>query len=170
MSWIAVGIGVGVGMAIGGPIGAGISAWIRSAKGNDRENQLMVVCPYCSKKVAIESEGQWPCPHCHKPFTYGDIETSQTIFFVTICSMLAKMAKTNGVVCKNEITAISNFFDEMELDSKEAIQINFSLFNYLKRRQICQVYLPMLTPMGFSNFQWFLQTAHLTTCRSHSRE
>ncbi len=33
--------------------------------------------------------------------------------------MLAKMAKTNGVVCKNEITAISNFFDEMELDSED---------------------------------------------------
>ena len=133
MGWLGAGVGAGIGMAVGGPIGAAIGAWIGSTLDND-EDKLVVICPHCNENVKIESEGRWTCPHCNTSFTYGDYEAAeenQVIFFVTLVSMLAKMAKADGVVCEKEIARISNFFDEMELDS-EGKEAAITIFNNAK--------------------------------------
>lgn len=131
MSWLGAGVGAGIGMAIGGPIGAGIGAWIGSAIGNDKD-KLVVVCPHCNKNVKIESEGQWTCPHCSNLFNYGDSKDSrQVVFFVTLFSMLGKMAKSDGVVCKEEIATVTRFMDEFKLDSEDK-QAAIDIFNNAK--------------------------------------
>ena len=119
MSWLGAGIGAGIGLAVGGPIGAGIGAWIGSKIGNQDKKQLLVACPHCNQNVGIQSEGRCTCPHCNALFTYGDTENNQTLFFVALCSMLAKMAKADSVVCKNEISTVTKFFDQMGLDSED---------------------------------------------------
>ncbi len=132
MSWLGAGIGAGIGMAIGGPIGAGIGAWIGSAFGNDEE-ELVVVCPHCNEKVKIESEGQWICHHCSNLFSYGDsADSRQVVLFVTLFSMLGKMAKSDGVVCKEEIETVRknyletmNSYDQLLLSKKEYDNGNF---------------------------------------------
>lgn len=130
MGWIGAGVCAGIGMVIGGPIGAGIGALIGLGLGGDGKG-LEVICPHCNKKVTIESEGAWTCPHCNTPFQYGGIEGNQTIFLVTLCSMLAKMAKADGVICKNEIAVVTSFFDRMGLDSEDK-KAAITIFNNAK--------------------------------------
>ena len=139
MSWLGIGICAGIGLAIGGPIGAGIGALIGSAIGNNKKN-LVVICPHCKKKVNVFSEGQKSCPYCGNAFIYGNAEKSQLIFLVALCSMLAKMAKADGIVCKKEIIIVGDFFNKMGFDSedkKRAILIfnnakndNASIYDY----------------------------------------
>ncbi|RLA07707.1 MAG: co-chaperone DjlA [Gammaproteobacteria bacterium] len=110
MSWLGAGIGAGIGLAMGGPIGAAFGAWLGSSFGNKKLNS---------------SE--------HKI-------TNQSIFFVTLCSMLAKLAKADGVVSQSEIKAVTGFFVELGLDEndkKSAIIIfnnakddNVSIYEY----------------------------------------
>jgi DnaJ like chaperone protein len=134
MGWLGSGIGAAIGMAFGGPIGAGVGAglgaWISSALGNDK-NQLAVDCPHCNGSVVIDSPGRWTCPHCRADFTYDAAESNQAIFFVSFCSMLAKMAKADGVVCKNEIAIITNYFNEIGLDADDK-KIAIEIFNKAK--------------------------------------
>jgi DnaJ like chaperone protein len=46
-------------------------------------------------------------------------QENQTIFFVALCSMLAKMAKADGVICEKEVKTVQRFFDQMKFDSED---------------------------------------------------
>ena len=68
---------------------------------------------------------------------------NQTIFFVSLFSMLGKMAKADGVILESEINAIKNFMTTMRLDEKDkqyAVQIfnnakddTYSIYDYAKQ-------------------------------------
>ena len=62
---------------------------------------------------------------------YSKTEENQMIFFVTLCSMLAKMAKADGIVSKSEISTVKKIFDELGLD-KEDRKVAISIFNNAK--------------------------------------
>ncbi len=47
------------------------------------------------------------------------VQENQTIFFVALCSMFAKMAKADGVICEREVKTVLGFFDQMNLDSED---------------------------------------------------
>lgn len=140
MSWLGTGIGAGIGLFLGGPIGAGIGAWIGSALSN---NESVVACPHCNTKLKVKSEGQYRCPHCHKSFRHGDSKGNQTVFFVTLCSMMGKMAIADGEVCSNEIDTVMKFFDKMKLGSEEknagmtifknATTDNYTIYDYAQQ-------------------------------------
>ena len=46
-------------------------------------------------------------------------QQNQTVFFVSLFSMLAKMAKADGVVVKDEINTIYSFMDSIRLDTED---------------------------------------------------
>jgi len=50
---------------------------------------------------------------------FSNSEKSQLIFFVALCSLLAKMAKADGIVCEKEIITVRNFFNKMGFDSED---------------------------------------------------
>lgn len=129
MGWLGAGIGAGIGMAVGGPIGAGIGAFIGSAFGNNKDEQIGV-CPHCGKQFPISPNGMSSCPYCHAPFA-TNTQTNQITFLVTFCAMLAKMAKADGLVSKEEINTVSGVFDKIGLDHDDK-KIAIELFNAAK--------------------------------------
>lgn len=75
---------------------------------------------------------------------------NQTVFFVLFFSMMAKMAKADGVIDKSEIVAITAFMDNMRLDSEDrsaamtifrnAKDNDFSIYDYADQyREISSV-------------------------------
>ncbi len=101
MSWLGAGIGAGIGFAIGGPIGAGIGMWLGSSISNSAR-----------KNITVEKE-------------------NQTLFFVLLFSMLGKIAKSDGIISSEEINAVTNFMDEMNLDNEDK-KAAITIFNNSK--------------------------------------
>jgi len=89
-SWSNIGIGVGLGALFGGPIGAAIGAAI----GASLENKNATKIDFIEKSPKI-------------------------IFIVTLASIMAKMAKADGVITQDEADTISELFDELEFDNEE---------------------------------------------------
>lgn len=67
-------------------------------------------------------------------------QQNQTVFFVSLFSILAKMAKADGVVDKDEIKAIEDFMQSINLDSEDrkaainifkgALNNQYSIYEY----------------------------------------
>jgi len=130
MGWLGAGIGAGIGFVFGGPIGAAIGAGIAGVATAD--SGIDVVCPHCNKDVKIKSEGEWICPHCNNSFTYQSNEKENEVIFITaFMSMLAKMAKADGVVTKEESKVIKEILDSLELDTQDR-KIAIHIFNNAK--------------------------------------
>ena len=96
-----------------------IESKVDSLFSGSNENNFTVICPHCDREVKIESEGQWNCPYCKEIFTYGNYSDNQAIFFITINSMLGKMAKADGFVSEKEIAIVTDFYDEIEFSSAD---------------------------------------------------
>ncbi|MEX2963896.1 co-chaperone DjlA [Microbulbifer sp. TYP-18] len=119
MSWLGAGIGAGIGLVFGGPIGAALGAWIGGSFGS-------------GVKRVTAGAGQL------------GRDGAQTVFIVTLFSMLAKMAKADGQVSTAEIQLIERFIqDNLRLsaeDRKQAIKIfdnakndSFSIYEYAQQ-------------------------------------
>ncbi|MDQ6972011.1 MAG: TerB family tellurite resistance protein [Mariprofundaceae bacterium] len=117
MSWLGAGIGAGIGAVIGGPIGAGIGAWIGSSV-TRTSSRVMHAGP--------ASMGQ---------------EEAQSLFFVALFSMLAKMAKADGRVAPEEADLINNLArTHIKMDAedrkaaglifKNALDDEYSIYDY----------------------------------------
>ena len=118
MSWIGAGIGAGIGMMIGGPIGAGIGAWLGHSMGKARTAmQQGVAGPQMGRKEA------------------------QTVFFVALFSMLAKMARADGRVTAEEADIVNRFArQQLKLDAEDrkaareifshALNDGYSIYDY----------------------------------------
>jgi len=132
MSWLGAGIGAGIGMMLGGPIGAGIGAWIGHSMG--------------AASAAMKASGAGM--RSSGPFT--DQKEAQTIFFVSLFSMIAKMAKADGSVSSEEAALINQFAkNRMNLDAEDrkaakkifnnALNDNYSIYDYAAQyRRIAQ--------------------------------
>ncbi len=98
MSWLGAGIGAGIGLVFGGPIGAALGAWIGSSFGSGLQRTG-------SAAAGLNREG------------------AQTVFIVTLFSMLAKMAKADGQVSKAEVDLIDHFIsDNLRLNAEDRAQ------------------------------------------------
>lgn len=123
MSWLGAGIGAGIGLMFGGPIGAALGAWVGG-----------------SFSAGLQRAGA----------AVLNREGAQTVFIVTLFSMLAKMAKADGQVSKAEVDLIEDFMrNNLRLnaeDRKQAIKIfenaktdNYSIYDYAQQyRQLVQ--------------------------------
>ncbi|SDZ75415.1 co-chaperone DjlA [Microbulbifer marinus] len=121
MSWLGAGIGAGIGLMFGGPIGAALGAWIGSSFSSGLQ------------RVGAAAAGL-------------NRDGAQTIFIVTLFSMLAKMAKADGQVSKAEVQLIEDFMqNNLRLsaeDRKQAIKIfqnakndGYSIYDYARQYQ-----------------------------------
>ncbi|WGL17487.1 co-chaperone DjlA [Microbulbifer bruguierae] len=119
MSWLGAGIGAGIGMMFGGPIGAALGAWVGSSFGSGLKR-------LSEAGVTLNRDG------------------AQTVFIVALFSMLAKMAKADGQVSKEEIQLVDDFIkNNLRLaaeDRQEAIKIfqnakddNYSIYDYARQ-------------------------------------
>lgn len=129
--------GLMLGGPIGGIIGAMFGNAISEAgPGGDYENGEAgpaVNCPACGIRILVGGEGRWICPGCRAEFDYDGYaarltgsaghktdsnsgynekinnEQAQDIFFVVVFSLLALMAKADGVVSKEEVKLVDDF-------------------------------------------------------------
>lgn len=119
MSWLGAGIGAGIGLMFGGPIGAALGAWIGGSFGGGLQR-------VGGAAAALNREG------------------AQTVFIVTLFSMLAKIAKADGQVSKAEVDLIDGFMrNNLRLnaeDRKQAIKIfenaktdAYSIYDYAQQ-------------------------------------
>lgn len=119
MSWLGAGIGAGIGLVFGGPIGAALGAWIGSSFSSGLQRAT-------SAAASLNRDG------------------AQTVFIVTLFSMLAKMAKADGQVSRAEVRFIEDFMENnLRLsaeDRKQAIKIfqnakgdTYSIYDYAEQ-------------------------------------
>jgi DnaJ like chaperone protein len=132
-------IGATLGLMVGGPLGAIIGAVI--GHGFDAERQWLsrreVQCPNCHNPVVLEEDTRnWICPHCHHEIGYNEIGNEydrQFIFYVSLASLAAKMAKADGVVTSDEVRAFDRFVTaDLNLNTREK-KIVAQLFNEAKK-------------------------------------
>lgn len=150
MSLLGAGIGAGIGAMIGGPIGAGIGAWLGHS----------VSSAYST--VRQSGAGGF------MPGMMGQQE-AQSIFFVALFSMLAKMAKADGSVSSHEADLINELArTQIRMDSedrkaaatifKNALSDGYSIYDYARQyRQIagtprmCEMVYRMLFAVAFAD-------------------
>lgn len=94
-------------------------------------------------------------------------QQNQTVFFVSLFSMLSKMASADGVISKQEIGAVQDFMAKMRLDAedkKTAIAIfrnakndDYSIYDYAQQYQnivseeMCQILYEVLWQVALSD-------------------
>ncbi len=150
MSLIGAGIGAGIGALIGGPIGAALGGWLGHSV----------------------SEAYQQVKAQHGPIIMNRAE-AQSVFFVTLFSMLAKMAKADGHVDQSEADLINRLartqlhMDEEDRKSaatifKNALNDSYSIFDYAGQyrkvagsREMCEMVYRMLFAVAFAD-----QTLH----------
>ncbi len=100
MSWLGTGLGAGVGMMLGGPLGAVLGGYLGHLATKGRPGHRR----------------------------YSTAEQSQQLLFVSLFSMFAKLAKADGKVSSEEVSAVKSFMQRLRLDAEDQ-QAALSLFN-----------------------------------------
>jgi len=135
-------VGAGLGFMFGGPLGAIVGAAIGhgfDANKEERQHQ-QVVCPHCQNEIELHGGGpSWICPLCGHEIVYNEVGQDydrQFLFFVSLSSLAAKMAKADGVVVPEEIHAFDTFVNqELRLSNQEKQQIA-KIFNEAKNSAV----------------------------------
>ena len=130
-------LGFAMGGPIGGIIGAMLGNAMGEAElANEYETgeTLNVHCPHCRSYITIKSAGVWMCPSCRRNLVYdgrgvfdadeyregssadksfnslsNDPGKSRQLFFIVTFSLLAKLAKADGRISREEIKVVENF-------------------------------------------------------------
>ena len=127
MSWTGAGIGAAIGAIFGGPIGAGVGAAIGHLVSGSEENNnenIDIICPHCGDRLVIKKEGIiWGCPTCNKSFIAIENLQSEEDFliylYLSVFGLIAKIAKIDGVVSKEEAKKISKILDDFCSNQEE---------------------------------------------------
>lgn len=131
--------GIGFGFMLGGPLGAvfgGILGHMYDEEFRGKGTGLGICCPYCGNHVQPLTDGH--CPVCGNDLRktsstqpQSDLDR-QFLFYVTLTSLAAKMAKADGVVSEQEIRVFDQFLrDELKLSVEER-KIVAQIFNEAK--------------------------------------
>jgi len=131
-------IGAGLGFMLGGPLGANFGG----AMGHmyDKGSEVLaggqkLRCPHCNNTITLANFRDHFCPICGKEIGTPQLQTDhdrQFVFYVSLASLAAKMAKADGVVTEDEIKAFDNFIrGELRLGNDER-KIVAQLFNEAK--------------------------------------
>jgi len=151
MSLLGAGIGAGIGAVIGRPIGAGIGAWLGHS----------ISKGYAHAKAL-------------GPMGAGGIsgigmQEAQSIFFVALFSMLAKMAKADGRVTSSEADLINHLArTQIKMDAEDrkaastifnnALEDDYSIYDYAKQYrqiagspQMCEMVYRLLFAVAYAD-------------------
>jgi len=131
MGWFKTGAGAVIGGLIGGPIGAGIGAAIGSMLG-ESEDSIKIMCPHCGTDLYIDKNTQnnlFKCSECEKLFIYEPDEGDLIYYSVGI---IAKLAKSDGVVSANEAKEIGKILREDFQLEGESLSFAKEVFKELK--------------------------------------
>lgn len=155
-------VGFMLGGPIGGIIGAVFgNALSEAGTGQNGAGGIPVSCPGCGAGIMVGGKGRWICPNCRANFIYdgyravtddggsaagegydydrdarsGDsfnTEQAQDVFFLTMFSLLALMAKADGVVSREEVILVDNFIkNDLQLSSEKR-DMAIKIFNAAK--------------------------------------
>ena len=114
MTWFGKILGGSIGLALGGPLGAVLGA----ALGHQLDHSVDDL-RRATRLGTTYRPG--PIPDTRRTRTQtrtaADLEQEQLVFFVCVFSMLAKLAKADGIVSKDEIAMVDHFMkQELHLD------------------------------------------------------
>jgi DnaJ like chaperone protein len=140
MSWFGAGIGAVIGTILGGPLGGAIGGAVgHLVSGDDEknENEIVTICPHCGAELIIKKEGIiWNCAKCNKSFiAVENLNSEEDIFTyldLSIYGLIAKIAKADGVVSKQEAQVISRILDSF-CGSKEEREIAKHFYNEARK-------------------------------------
>ncbi len=131
-------LGIGFGFMLGGPLGALFGGAIGHMY--DKETNRFSSggagyrCSHCGKTVRPTADGH--CPSCGMAFTTQQRPQTnhdmQFVFYVSLASLAAKMAKADGVVTEDEVRAFDDFVRTGLNVSTEERKIIANLFNEAK--------------------------------------
>lgn len=118
-SWSNIGVGIGIGGLFGGPIGAAIGAAIAASMEN--------------KNASKEDFNDYR----------EDTSNTDILFTATLASLMAKMAKADGVITQEEANTVKTIFDKLDFDErlreiavlafKHAKSDKYSIFEYAEQ-------------------------------------
>lgn len=138
MSLGGAGIGAAIGTIFGGPIGAGIGAAIGHfiSESSSENNQINTICPHCGSELNITNEGIiWECPNCNKSFialeNLKDDKEYLTYIYLCTFGVIAKIAKIDGIVSKQESATISSILDRFT-ENLEERELSKTFYNEAK--------------------------------------
>lgn len=119
MTWFGKILGGSIGLMIGGPVGAVLGA----ALGHQLDHSVEDM----KRAALLNATRAQPSNARTRASSGADLEQEQLVFFVCVFSMLAKLAKADGAISKDEIAMVDRFMKEdLQLDaerSKFAINI-----------------------------------------------
>jgi len=151
MSLLGAGIGAGIGAVIGGPIGAGIGAWLGHS----------ISKGYAHAK-ALGPMGAGGIPGM-------GMQEAQSVFFVALFSMLAKMAKADGRVSSEEADLINHLArTQIKMDTEDrkaastifnnALKDDYTIYDYAKQYrqiagspQMCEMVYRLLFAVAYAD-------------------
>ncbi len=131
-------IGAGFGFMVGGPIGAiffGALGHLYDKGIESLTGSNNIRCPFCGINISLNDFRNGICPACNHILSVNEARTDndrQFVFYVSLASLAAKMAKADGVVSSDEIKAFDRFIrEDLNLDTDER-KIIAQLFNEAK--------------------------------------
>jgi len=142
MSWLGAGIGAGIGAVIGGPIGAGIGAWLGHSM-----SKAYTHVTHSAQMGGPQLSGM-------------SQQEAQSIFFVALFSMLAKMAKADGRVTSEEADLINHLArTQIEMDAedrkaaavifKNALDDEYTIYDYARQYRQIAGHAPQMCEMVY---------------------
>jgi len=137
MGFLGKAIGIGFGFMLGGPLGAIIGGSLGhmydKEAGQSGATRLGMRCPHCGNSVRPSYDGH--CPVCGMEFSNQPLHNTndkQFVFYVSVASLAAKMAKADGVVTADEVRAFDTFVRTQLRVSTEDRKIIAEFFNQAK--------------------------------------
>ncbi len=136
-------IGIGVGFMMGGPLGAimgGALGHMFDVEADaSKVGSRLLRCPHCGNGFEVSGQFDGYCPACGKDLTASRPDSAydrQFVFYVSLASLAAKMAKADGVVTENEVKAFDQFVRTQLGLNVEERKIVAKLFNEAKQSSV----------------------------------
>ncbi len=136
MGFLGKAIGIGFGFMLGGPLGAiigGSLGHMYDMEAGQKQGVSGIRCPHCGHTIRPTSDGH--CPVCGMQIGTQPLQNSndrQFVFYVSVASLAAKMAKADGVVTADEVQAFDTFVrNELRVNTEDR-KIIAGFFNQAK--------------------------------------
>ncbi|OGR01552.1 MAG: hypothetical protein A2284_05810 [Deltaproteobacteria bacterium RIFOXYA12_FULL_61_11] len=137
MSWFATMFGGALGWSLGGPLGglagAALGSLLDKALEQSTTTTKTELCPRCGRPIPTVLGVDCPACSAERPEP-SELARHQYAFFVATFSLLAKLAKADGVVTRPELDRIEDFMRRRLQLSREQRALAIAIFEQAKNR------------------------------------